>query len=108
MRVMVLRERRNVLWQHAADFLKIFLPIAAQIVRKPGNEALQCIHFSGGKMALGNAGSIASYPHRGHAVGARPEFNERGLRIESRLDGVERERVRRKLGAKKPVLENAS
>src|SRR5438270_731436 len=31
-----------------------------------------------------------------------------GFCIESRLDGVERERVRRKLGAKKPVLKYAS
>ena len=107
MRVTVLSKRRDVLWQHAADFLKIFLPVAAEIVRKPGNEALKRIHFSGGKMALRNAGRFARDPNRGHAFRASPEFNERGLRIKSRLDGVERKSVGRKLGAKKSVLKNA-
>ena len=108
MRVTVLSERRDVLGQHGADFLKIFLPIAAEIVRKSGNEALKCIHFSGGKMALRNAGRFARYPNRGHAFSSGPEFNQRGLRIEPRLDGVKRKSVGRKLGAKKSVLKNAS
>src|SRR6476659_1089899 len=96
MRVTVLSKGRNVLGQHAADFLKIFLPIAAEVVRKPGNEALKCIHFSGGKMALRNAGRFTRDPDRGHAFYSSPEFNERGLRIKSRLDGFERERIGRK------------
>ena len=94
--------------QHGADLLKIFLPIVAEIVRKPGDKALKRIHFSGRKMALRDAGGVARYPHRGHAFSSGPEFNERSLRIEPRLNGVERESVGRKLAAKKSVLKDAS
>src|SRR6185503_11428622 len=107
MRVTVLRERSDVLGQHTADLLKIFLPVAAEIVRKPGDEALKRFHFSGRKMALRNARRFARDPNRCHAIGAGPKFNERGLRTETRLDGAERKSVRGKLGAKKSVLENA-
>src|SRR6476469_4921508 len=108
MRVAILSKRDDVLWQHAADFVKIFLPVAAEIVRESSNEALKRIHFGGGKMALRNAGRFACDPHRRHAFRAGPEFNERGVRIESRLDGMERKSVGRKLAAKKPVLKDAS
>src|SRR6478672_4917577 len=107
MRVAILSKRDDVLWQHAADFVKIFLPVAAEIVRESGNEALKRIHFGGGKMALRNAGRFACDPHRRHAFCAGPEFNERGVRIESRLDGVKRKCIGRKLAAKESVLENA-
>ena len=51
---------------------------------------------------------FARYPYRSHAIGARPEFNQRGLRIESRLYGVKRKSVGRKLGAKESILKYAS
>src|SRR6185312_2045626 len=108
MRVTVLSERSNVLGQHAADFLKIILPVAAEIFWKVGDEALQCIHFSSGRMRLRNSGAVARDPDGGHAIGTGPEFNQRGLRTESRLNGTQCERVRRKLCAKKSVLKNAS
>src|SRR5258707_5719840 len=108
MRVTVLTERRNVLRQHAADFLKIFLPIVAEIVRKPGDEMLKRIHFCAGQMTLRDAGRVARYPYRSHAFCSGPEFDESGLRIEPRLDGVKRERVKRKLAPKKSILKDAS
>src|SRR6185437_15309576 len=104
MRVTCLRERHNVPGQHAADFLKIFLPVATEVVRKPGDEALQRIHLMAGKMTLRNASPIASDPNRRDIFRSGPEFNERGLRIKPRLDRVKCESIGRKLVAKKLVL----
>src|SRR5205085_12119026 len=58
-------------------------------------------------MALRDSGRIARYPHSRHAFGAGPEFNQRGLRIESRLNRPQGKSVGRKLAAKRSVLESA-
>src|SRR4029077_5062767 len=78
------------------------------VIRKSGNEALEGVHFSGGEMALRNAGRFARYPNRSHIFSSGPEFDEHGLRIESRLDGAKCKSFRRNLSAKKSVLKNAS
>ena len=77
--------------QHAADLLKIFLPVVAEIFWKFGDEVLKCIHLSGGKMALRNSGRLARDPDSGYAFCSGPEFNQRALWVKSRLDGMERE-----------------
>ena len=89
MRVMILSDWRDAMEQHGAELLKIFLPVVAEIVRKSGDEALEGVHFSGGEMALRNAGRFARDPNRGHIFSSGPELDEHGLRIESRLDGAE-------------------
>src|ERR1051325_2474002 len=59
-------------------------------------------------MALRNASAIASDPYSRYAFCACPELYQGSLPAESRLDRVERKRIRRKLVAKKSVLKNTS
>src|SRR6185312_7329174 len=58
-------------------------------------------------MALRDSGRLARNPNRSYTFCSGPKLYESSLWIEPRLDGFERERIGRKLVAKKPVLKNA-
>src|ERR1051326_5613711 len=66
----------NAVRDHRIQTLKTCGPVAAQILRQPGEKLQQILAFTSGKFMVNNSCSVSGYPDRCNGIRSCPEFHQ--------------------------------